>query len=263
MTRLSTLLETGLLSIRNRQKLFLLLGTFAGLLSIIAVAPALDSIDKVSKLIAAAAPDGSETAAISEQIAAFLPSLFMGFVGSLLIQGILLPLWSRAAHPAPLVPWDGQIGSLIAPGAKCFIYLLTATLFSLVLFAFLLSILGKLGTIGILIASILSIWNALFLSSSANIAIIATSTGQPIKFAAAVVRAKPFQRQLVSTLAIISVAVFVISLFLQNILFAGLSEAIALRVHAFLHGALGYMSTAYHISILYCIPGLLDRKKDD
>jgi len=263
MTRISTLLETGLLSIRNRQKLFLLLAAFAGLLSIIAVAPALDSIAKASNLIAAAAPDGSETAALSEQITAFLPSLFMGFMASLLIQGMLSPLWARAANPVQLIPWDGQIGSLIALGAKCFVYLLTATLFSLVLFAFLLSILGKLGTVGILVASILSIWNALFLSSSANTAIIIASTGQPIKFTAAMARARPFQRQLVSTLALISVGVFVISLFLQNILFAGLSEAIALRVQAFLHGALGYISAAYHISILYCIPGLLDRKEND
>jgi len=265
MPTLIPLLRAAINSAKRRQELFLLLTVFAGLLTSLVYASALESAFSLVATAGAADNSGTDYTALSEQATEHLPSLIMGQLGLMVVAGFLLPLWARAASPAGLLPWDGSPAFFLRRGMLGFRHLITAALLTLASLVFIFVTATALGFVGgstsgfgIVLALTVSIWVSIVFSAGANTAIIAAATDQQMTFRDALARNKTFLRPIAGSLAVIWFASILIDAALEPALtgLIGADTGFQYRALAFLKGALGFITAALHISVLYNIPGL-------
>ena len=261
MPTLAPLLRAAYISAKRRTELLLLLAIFAGLLTSLFYTPALAA---VFELVTAASETGTDDASfdtLGDQAAKYVPIVIMGQLALLAITGFLLPFWARAASPAGLTPWAKNDADVVRRGLLGFLHQLKAgllTLISLVFIVMITSVLGFTGAsggFGVLLALVLGIWISVFFSAAANTAIIAAATDQKMTFSEAIAKNRIFLRPIVGSLAIIWFASIIADTIIESILTAVFEVGPALSALAFLKGALAFLVSALHISVLCQLPG--------
>lgn len=261
MPTLGPLLRAAFLSAKRRAELLLLLAIFAGLLASLFYTPALTAIFELVTAASEAGTDDASIGTLGEQAITHLPTLIIGQMALLAITGFLLPFWARAASPVGLVPWAKNDPGFIRRGALGFLHQLTAALLTLISLVFIImvaSVLGFTGAsggFGVLLALVLGIWISVFFSAAANTAIIAAASDQKMTFSEAIAKNKVFLRPIVGSLALIWFASIIADTTIESILTATLGNGTAFSALAFLKGALGFLVSALHISVLYQLPG--------
>jgi hypothetical protein len=275
MPTLIPLLSTAIKSVAERAKLFILLAIFTGLLTSLVYTPAIDATEKLLVALSAANSEalantaGNSTVAsaelqqLSEHIADLLPTIILGNLGLLAITGFLLPLWARVGSPSHLQPWDGSIARFTQRGMASFFHLTTAVLLTIVALGAIIMVAAIMGGfsggasgLGVLVVVTAGIWVSVFFSGAANTGIIAASADSKLTFAEAMIKNRTFIRPIVGSLAVIWFAAILANVILEPIL-RGIFDGT--RAVAIAQGTIGYIVAALHISVLYHIPGFIQR----
>lgn len=263
MLTIAPLLRAAFTSAKLRAKLLLLLTAFAGLLTSLAYTHATEILATLAASVSNLDNNSSEITEFSQQAAAHLPTLIFSQLALMAIYGALLPLWARAASPAGMQPWDGSFDAYLRRSVQSFGFLVTAAILTLVGLFFILIITSVLssagsgvGTIAFIAAVTAGLWMSIFLSSAAHTAIILASTDNKRSFTDAIKRSSIFLRPIVGTLAVIWFATILTSAAIEPILRSLVDGTPGARLATFLHGALGFLTAALHISVLHHIPGL-------
>ena len=267
MPTISNLLKLSFLSARQRAQLLILLSVLAGLASSLLLIPAMEAMEAIKIALVDAGEGRLNENDLVELVLANADKLVWGYITLLAIMALLLPFWARASSPLDLIPWDGNISAHGVRALASFFHLLLAAGLTLMVLMLVLVIMGALGAVlgdagGLLVtvAFALVLWVSLFFSAAANSAIITSSTDKRRPFVAILARLRLFLRPAVGSLAVFVFFSLIVENTFGSIAATLDQEAGTVTLASFVHGAVAFLSTALHISVLQHIPGLTSQE---
>jgi len=270
MPTILSLIKLAILSARKRAQLLFLLAVMAGLISSITLTPSVLLMEDIQDTVADAGEGQLNEASLIEMFADGIGTLTGGYIAFLVTIGALIPFWARASSPLHIQPWDGDRSAYARRAVLSFVHLLTATALSLLVLIILLLFTGAIGAaLGgpnsflIIVVITAMIWANILFSATANIAIIAASTDRKLPFAVAFSHIRLFMRPAVGSLAVFLFLSLIIENIFGSVIHGLVDGKNSAMLTSFVRGAIAFLSTALHISVLENIPALSSRARQD